>query len=420
MGVFDRVKSWFKPPGDPAPDGEGERASSDPLVAPSARTSPAALEGPLEPLARLGLPDGPTVDEAIALLRTARGTPREATAVAKALHGMGERTIPDPVRVACADILATRGDEPGALRVLEGVTSTAGLVLSADLFAASGQLPRAIGTIERVLARELGAPGARERHHRWSAALGYVARPARRADEATVVAPEASSAPFRLLREVARGGAGVVYEAEDELLGRRVAFKVYHGRGADRALLDREVRMATSLGGPGILRVFDASPEAGWVALEWIARGSVRDALRAGDLGPLLPIGRWARPLAHALARVHAAGIVHADVKPANVLLRQLNDPVLADFGIARPIGARGEGGSPGYVSPERMAGRPSHPRDDVYAYGRVLEDALRRIEALAPEAVPDAAAYDALALLCLGPDDQRPADGLDLVRRLP
>ncbi len=375
----------------------------------------------MQRLARVGLADGPTVDEAIAVLRQVRGTALEAVAVNWALRGVGTRTIPDPVRVAAADILASRGDDQGALRVLEGISSTPGLILAADLYAGSGQLARAVGTIERVLARDIDAPGARERHRRWSAALGYNRLPARRVDEATVVAPQAAG-PFRLLREVARGGAGTVYEAEDALLGRRIAFKVYHGREKDRAVLEREARTAVALAGPGVLRVLDADPAQGWVALEWVARGSVRDMLRAGDLAPLVPIGRWARPLARALARIHAAGMVHADVKPANVLLRQPHDPVLSDFGIARPSGALGEGGgSVGYLSPERLAGRPSDPRDDVYGYGRILEDVIHRLEEAgeAPTA-HDFAPYRALGLACIGPDEGRPESGADLTRRLP
>ncbi len=374
----------------------------------------------IQRLARVGTPDGPGADEAIALLRRVRGTVLEAGAVEAALRGFGERTLPEAVRVACADILAARGDEQGALRVLFGISSTPGLILAADLYASSGQLARAVGTIERVLARDIDAPGARERHQRWSAALGYVRRPTRRLDEATVVAPtQAAGAPFRLLREVARGGAGTVYEAEDELLGRKVAFKVYHDRGKARAALEREARTAASLAGPGILRVFDADPAEGWLALEWIARGSVRDVLRTGGAASLVPVGRWARPLARALARIHAAGLTHADVKPANVLLRQPHDPVLGDFGIARPIGAPAEGGSAGYLSPERLAGRASHPRDDVYGYGRILEDVLHRLDE-AGEAAPDAEAFRALSLACIGPDEDRPADGAELVRAMP
>jgi serine/threonine-protein kinase len=377
---------------------------------------------PVQRLARVGLPDGPTVDEAIAVLRQVRGTSLEATAVAWAQRGAGTRPIPDPVRVALADILASRGDDHGALRLLEGVSSTPGLILAADLHAAAGHFGRAVSTIERVLARELDAPGARERQQRWSQVLGYTRRPARYLDEATVVAPQAAAGPFRLLREVARGGAGTVYEAEDDLLGRRVAFKVYHGRGKDRALLDREARSAVALAGPGVLRVFDADPAAGWVALEWVARGSVRDMIRTGDLAPLSPVGRWARPLARALSRIHQAGLVHADVKPANVLLRQPHDPVIGDFGIARAAGTPSEGGgSAGYLSPERLAGRPADPRDDVYGYGRILEDVIHRlVEAGADGASSDLAAFRALADAAIGPDEGRPADGAALVRLLP
>jgi hypothetical protein len=370
-------------------------------------------------LADVGVRGGPTVDEAIALLRRVRGTVHEAPAVLQILRGIEQHAVPEPVKVACADLLAARGDEDSALRVLEGTTSTAGLVLAADLHAASGQLARAVGTIERVLARELDAPGARERHLRWTAALGVVRRPVRRLDEATVVAASPAGGPYRLLREVARGGSGAVYEAEDGAFGRRIAFKVYHGRGADQALLQHEARTAAALAGPGILRIYDADPAAGWLALEWVPRGSVRDILRAGDLAPLASIGRWARPLARALARVHAEGFVHADVKPANVLLRQPHDAILGDFGIARPIGAAGEGGSAGYVSPERLAGRVSHPKDDVYGYGRVIEDVLHRLEA-AGGAGEDAEVWRALALTCIGPDEARPDGGAELLQRLP
>jgi serine/threonine-protein kinase len=424
MSFFSRVRSWLKSEAAPAEEPAEEEAHAEEAAEPGeAVAEPAEREPPgaVKRLAEIGRVDGPTVEEAIATLRSVRGTVLEATAVAFALRNLGQRPIPDPVRVACADILAARGDDQGALRVLDGISSTPGLVLAADLFAGSGQLARAVGTIERVLARDLDAPGARERHQRWSAALGYAKAPARRLDEATVVAPQTSGAPFRLLREIARGGAGAVYEAEDELLGRKVAFKVYHGRGKDRAALEREARTAAALAGPGVMRVLDADPAAGWVALEWIARGSVRDILKTGDLASLVPIGRWARPLARALARVHAKGLVHADVKPANVMLRQPNEPVLGDFGIARRMGAPAEGGSAGYLSPERLGGRASDPRDDVYGFGRILEDVLHRLEQAGMVAqAPDFEAYRAVANACIGPDEGRAADGAELVRRLP
>lgn len=423
MGLLSRVRSLFTTePRATSIDAGREAEAREPATANVGASDAGEGGGSLPQIRRLadvGQRDGPTVDEAIALLRRVRGTVHEAPAVIQILRAIEQHAVPEPVKVACADLLAARGDEDGALRVLEGTTSTAGLVLAADLHAAQGQLARAVGTIERVLARELDAPGARERHLRWSASLGVVRRDVRRLDEATVVAASPAGGPYRLLREVARGGAGAVYEAEDSAFGRRIAFKVYHGRGADQALLQHEARTAAALAGPGVLRIHDADPGAGWLALEWVPRGSVRDVLRAGDLTPLAPIGRWARPLARALARVHAEGFVHADVKPANVLLRQPHDPILGDFGIARPIGAAGEGGSAGYVSPERLAGRASHPKDDVYGYGRVLEDVIHRLEA-AGGAGEDAEAWRAFALVCIGPDEARPDGGAELLQRLP
>jgi serine/threonine-protein kinase len=436
MSFLSRVRAWLKSEaeesgrdeaedgeqsrGDLRSEGDGDRSDDRAAPPPETREPPATVQR----IARVGLAGGPTVEEAIAVLRQVRGTVLEAIAVQWALRGAGTRTIPDPVRVAVADILASRGDDQGALRVLEGISSTPGLILCADLHAGAGNLARAVGAIERVLARDLDAPGARERHQRWIAALGYTKQPARHLDEATVVAPLSSttSGPYRLLREVARGGAGAVYEAEDDKLGRRVAFKVYHGRAKDRAVLEREARTAVSLAGPGVLRVLDADPGQGWVALEWIPRGSIRDMLKTGDLASLTPVSRWARPLARALARIHDRGLVHADVKPANVLLRQPQDPVLGDFGIARPAGSPGEGGgSAGYLSPERLTGRPADPRDDVYGYGRILEDVIHRlVEAGADPESGDLAAYRALAEIALGPDEGRPESGAALVRRLP
>jgi serine/threonine-protein kinase len=427
VSLLSRVRSFFStgpragddPPADDAAATGAERA----IAAASSAAIAGEASGTLPQIQRLadvGARGGPTVDEAIGLLRRVRGTVHEAPAVLQVQRAIEQHPVPDPVRVACADLLAARGDEEGALRVLEGTTSTAGLVLAADLHAAGGQLARAVGTIERVLARDLDAPGARERHLRWTTALGVVRRDVRRLDEATMVAASPAGGPYRLLREVARGGAGAVYEAEDGAFGRRIAFKVYHGRGADQALLQHEARAAAALAGPGILRIYDADPAQGWLALEWVPRGSVRDILRAGDLAPLTPVSRWARPLARALARVHAEGLVHADVKPANVLLRQPHDAILGDFGIARPIGAPGEGGSAGYVSPERLAGRASHPRDDVYGYGRVIEDVLHRLESAGVAAGDDAEVWRSFALTCIGPDEGRPESGAELVQRLP
>ena len=101
-------------------------------------------------------------------------------------------------------------------------------------------------------------------------------------------------------------------------------------------------------------------------------------------------------------------------MKPANVLIARSGASILTDFGIARRIGEPTPAGSLGYLSPERMAGRVSDPRDDVYGFGRVLEDVLHVV---ADEAT--VARFRPLAVACTGPDATRPADGRALVTRM-
>lgn len=411
-----RAESPPRPKTDVASaDGVGDERADEPA------------ESELSALGRAGQAGGPRTAEVMALLRRYRGTTREVEALERALSAGAK--LPEPARIACAEMLAARGDESGARRLLERVTSTAGLVLAADLHAQAGDLARAAGTVERVLARDIDAPGARERHERWRRALGWESRRDDRLDEETVLAARPRDVAYRLVREVARGGSGTVYEAEEPLLGRRVAFKVYHRRGRDRSTALREVRGAIQVAGPGVIRLYDASPDEGWIALEWIRRGSVRDLLRGGEVAALLPMGPWAVALARTLSRVHQCGWVHGDVKPANVLLRSKDDPVLGDFGIARPVGESVRGGSPGYISPERLAGAAAAPRDDVYGFGRIVEDVLfhasDRVDE-APEAAdsqasraPDWEAWRTLSLLCLAPVDERPADGSALLREV-
>ena len=360
----------------------------------------------LSALASVGEPEGLGVEAAIGLLRRVRGTPRETEALTRALEA---NDAPPAVRVACAEMLAARGEESRALDLLARVTSVEALLLAADLHAAAGQLPRAIGAIERVLARQIDTPGARERHTRWVLALGIGRKERRHLDEATIVTARSSQGPYRLLREVARGGAGTVYEAEDDVLGRHVGFKVYHGEGGDRSAVEREIRLFARLSGRGVARVFDAAPDSGWIALEWVPRGSLRDVLLRDTAAELSPIAAWARPLAVALARVHREGFVHGDVKPANVLLRSVDDPVLTDFGIAKQVGEAQVGGSPGYLSPERLGGEASSCLDDVYGFGRIIEDVLERLDD------PQRAFWEKVVHVCLGPASHRPMNGAQL-----
>jgi serine/threonine-protein kinase len=355
-------------------------------------------------LAALGAPDGPSIDEALASFARLRAGPEEARAVATLLAIEGRRPLPEPVLLAVAAALVDRGEDSTAARVLGRATSPPGLMLRAEVLARAGDRAGAIALVERVLLRDLAWPGARERHARWRAELGLPVGAERDAETlaSATLAASAPEAPFRLLREVGRGGAGVVFESEDRDLGRRVALKVYHRPDRDCAQLLHEARVAVALAGPGIVRVFDVDPQHGWLAMEWARLGAVRTLLRQREPA-LLPIGRWAEPLARALARVHAAGWVHNDVKPANVLLREPHAPLISDLGTARRVGDPSPPGSLGYVSPERLAGRASDPLDDIYGFGRILEDAVGILEVAG-----DTPRWTRLASACTSTDDER------------
>ena len=364
-------------------------------------------------LGRIGMHGGPTPEEALSIFGQLRSTPDEARAVDELVRASQVRPLPESLLLALGSTLVDRGELDVAARVMAHATSSPALVLASDLYERKNDLPTALSLIERVLLRDIDQPGARERHRRWRASLGFDVARAPVAAGATIVARE-PDAPFDLLREVGRGGAGAVYEAVDRELGRHVALKVYHQPERDRTQLAHEARVAVMLEGPGIVRVFDVDPDHGWLALEWARAGTLRERIRERDVARLLPIERWAVPLALALGRVHSSGWVHHDVKPANVLLSKTGAAILTDFGTARRAGEPSPPGSLGYISPERMKGRPSDPRDDVYGFGRVLEDVLH--------VIPDesiAARFRPLAAVCTGPDEARPADARALLTRL-
>jgi serine/threonine-protein kinase len=403
MGFWD----LFKKKQDDAPAVEHGARPEEP------RPADVGLPKELVRLLRVGLPGGPTDEEAVMHFSALRGTADEARAVEELARSSQMRKLPDPLLLALGATLLDRGEPEGATRVLSAASSSPALVLLADLAERRGDLPIALSFIERVLLRDLDHPGARERHRRWRSQLGFDLEQKPIAAGVTVVARE-PDAPFDLLREVGRGGAAAVYQAIDRELGRHVALKVYHQPERDRHQLGHEARVAVMLEGAGIVRVFDLDPEHGWIALEWAPGGALREQIRGRELQRLLPMDRWALPLANALARVHSAGWVHHDVKPANVILSRTNAAILTDFGTARRIGEPSPPGSLGYISPERMKGRASDPRDDVYGFGRILEDALAVI---GDESA--VARYRPFAAACAGPDEGRPADGRALLTRL-
>jgi serine/threonine-protein kinase len=391
----------------------------EPVTEPDAGVTPASPEpaepapaNELAPLEALAAGETPALERLLSALRACQGTARERAALEAITAAKRRASPPEPLLVAAADLASQRGDADLALELLDGASDGAALVLAADIRAERGELALALTAMERVLARDIDAPGARERHERWRQRLGGGRAPALPLDAPTVLRAEAPETSLRIVGEAGRGGAATVYEAIDEVLGRKVALKVYHRPAEDRDKLEREARSAVQMAGSGVVRIFDADPARGFIVMEWAAGGALKRWISRADLAMLWPIERWLLPLVRALARVHALGFVHGDLKPANVLFRAAADPVLSDFGLAHPTGSVIDGGSFGYLSPERLIGQAVTAADDVYGLGRIVEDVLAALGRLPEGERPDPLELEAWrrrAARALGPIEARP-----------
>ncbi|HEX4222077.1 MAG TPA: serine/threonine-protein kinase [Pseudonocardiaceae bacterium] len=180
---------------------------------------------------------------------------------------------------------------------------------------------------------------------------------------------------FLIVARIGVGGMAIVYFGRSTT-GRAAAIKVMHREFARRpdyrARFQREIAFTRAAGGrysPGVL---DAGPDAEipWLAIEFLPSVSLRDAVRAH--GPFPSAWGLATGIAEALGAVHAAGILHLDLKPANVLLTA-DGPRLIDFGIAAEPGTAAPAGSPGYMSPEQQTGGSLGPASDVYSFGATM-----------------------------------------------
>ncbi len=191
---------------------------------------------------------------------------------------------------------------------------------------------------------------------------------------------------YRPLRPLGSGGSGSVWLARDEQTGLEVALKIIAREGKAAVRAEREAAAASRLRHPGCLRAyaFDHDSSNVYIAYEFVPGKTFREALRAGELVDKSAIEGCAQ-VCDALAHAHAAGILHRDVKPSNVLLADGEGVSvrLLDFGLALmededTLTAHGDvPGTLAYISPERLAGENASEASDVWAVGVMLWESL-------------------------------------------
>jgi serine/threonine protein kinase len=194
---------------------------------------------------------------------------------------------------------------------------------------------------------------------------------------------------YRIIRRVGAGGFGTVYEAFDEKLERRVALKIAHPvmmqDAGLRSRFIREGRTAAGVRHNGIVVVYDADSDGTYyyIASEFLDGRSLKEVLEGGPLDVDRAV-RITIDLAQALAQAHAAGVIHRDVKPSNVMITQGGEAKLIDFGLARlnastQTSDNAQLGTPVYMSPEQAAGRNDQvgPTSDQYGLGVIFYEML-------------------------------------------
>ncbi|MFB8349964.1 serine/threonine-protein kinase [Streptomyces niveus] len=197
---------------------------------------------------------------------------------------------------------------------------------------------------------------------------------------------------YKLAESIGSGGMGQVWRADDELLNRTVAIKeltaALYVTAADRAVLhartQKEARAAARISHPAVVTVHDVLDHGGrpWIVMQYVDGPSLADAVATGPV-VVKEAARIGLQVLEALRAAHAAGVLHRDVKPGNVLLARDGRVLLTDFGIAAiegdsAITRTGEiVGSIDYLAPERVRGHDPGPASDLWALGATLHTAV-------------------------------------------
>jgi serine/threonine protein kinase len=188
---------------------------------------------------------------------------------------------------------------------------------------------------------------------------------------------------YEILETIGSGASSTVYKARDTLIGRIVAIKTLQSGLNDPAWRERfmaEARIVGQLSHPRIVKLHDVGIDetsgAPYLVMEYVVGQTLEQHIAAKKTEPQQAYG-WGAALARALAYAHEQGIVHGDVKPANIMINQDGRVMLTDFGIARFAAHMSQVGSlrgtPAYLSPEQIVGNPTDGRSDLFSLGIVL-----------------------------------------------
>jgi serine/threonine protein kinase len=217
--------------------------------------------------------------------------------------------------------------------------------------------------------------------------------------KAPAFAPGAQLGAYRIVERLGAGGMGEVYRALDSRLTRDVALKVMapemDANPDRRQRFAREAQAASRLNHPNIVTIYDIGEEHGvhFIAMEYIRGKTLAQSIPPNGM-PAAGAVRYAAQMASALAKAHSAGVIHRDVKPANIMITEDGLVKVLDFGLAKlgPTAPGWEAGSPvsaaateagmilgsaAYMSPEQASGRPVDARSDIFSWGLVLYEML-------------------------------------------
>jgi serine/threonine-protein kinase len=394
MSIWDRLKGALKPPVPPAPEPPPEPPSDESWL----RTL----------LQRLADADDNSAGQSIggeqfwAAIARLQANGRERTAIELLGRFVAARPKDAALAMRLAELLVERRDDRAARPLLERLLADEKLGLRArflygELLERADDPEAARRQYEAILATDLDYPRARAR----ADALRKTPAQKLPPPAAPTIAglPEGGAAfagRYRLVRELGRGASGAVYVAHDEELDRELAIKILHPhtraqkQAETRARAWLEARVAAGIRHPGVVAIYDLDEDRQLLAMELCSGGALRDVLARGALDPDVALRRAAE-LCDTLAAVHQRGVVHGDVKPANLLFRGTprdGDLVLGDFGIARlasektPVDDRAARGTLAYMSPEQRKG-DLQPAADLYAVGVILVELLSGTAAL-------------------------------------